>query len=147
MVNQFDPLLIVYQIMALQCFYYLALGTCLIVLHSIMSEPLSLDQIFSGQAVNFVSATGNVNVVSVLLTSVCGAYLLSKIVERARKCVDFTFTLYFTHVVLCTLYDGFPLSWEWWVVNVFGSVAMASLGEFLCAQREMEDIPLYSSRQ
>jgi protein SYS1 len=71
--------------------------------------------------------------------------LLSKVVERARKCVDFTFTLYFIHILCCTMYEGIPLAWEWWVVNVFGSVAMASLGEYLCATREMEDIPLYSN--
>ncbi len=130
----------------MQCLYYLCLGSCLLVVHSVMNEPLSLNQIFSGVTVNFVSAPGNMNVVSILGASVLGAFLLSKIVERARKCVDFTFTLYFVHVMLTTMYDGFPMDWEWWAVNVFGSVAMASLGEFLCATREMEEIPLYSNR-
>ena len=141
----FDPVLILLQIVALQSLYYVCLGTCLVTLHSIMSEPLSMDQVFSGSSVNFVSVTGNMNVMSILLASVGGAYVMSTVVDRARKCVDFTFTIYFVHVAICTMYEEFPLQWEWWVVNVFGSVAMASLGEFLCAQREMEDIPLYSS--
>lgn len=34
----------------------------------------------------------------------CRAYLLYVVVERSKKCVDFTFTLYFNHVVICTIY-------------------------------------------
>lgn len=37
-----------------------------------------------------------------------------------------------------------PLNWEWWLVNVVGSVLMASLGEYICATSELEDIPLYN---
>lgn len=33
------------------------------------------------------------------------AYLLSIIVERSKKCVDFTFTLYFVHIVACMFYQ------------------------------------------
>ena len=64
-------------------------------------------------------------------------------VEKSKKCVDFTFTLFFIHTIICTFYDSFPLNWEWWLVQVIASVLMASLGEYLCAQKEMEDIPLY----
>jgi hypothetical protein len=32
------------------------------------------------------------------------AYLLSIIVEKSKKCVDFTFTLYFIHITVCCLY-------------------------------------------
>jgi len=30
--------------------------------------------------------------------------LLSIIVEKSKKCVDFTFTLYFIHITVCCLY-------------------------------------------
>ncbi|RYH31800.1 hypothetical protein EON65_01930 [archaeon] len=33
------------------------------------------------------------------------AYLLSVIVEKSKKCVDFTFTLYFLHIINCTYYS------------------------------------------
>lgn len=42
------------------------------------------------------------------------------------------------------LIQQFPLVWEWWVTHVVASVAMASLGEYLCARSELQDIPLYS---
>lgn len=95
------------------------------------------------------------------------AYLLSIIVEKSKKCVDFTFTLYLIHVIICTFYyqvtcyflfiyfnckpfcitsctQQFPLDWEWWLVIVVSSVVMASIGEYICSRNELEDIPLYS---
>ncbi len=68
---------------------------------------------------------------------------MALIVEKSKKCVDFTFTLFFIHTVVCTFYESFPLNWEWWLVQVLAGVLMASLGEYLCAQKEMEEIPLY----
>ena len=70
---------------------------------------------------------------------------MSIIVERAKKCVDFTFTLFFIHIIICTMYIKFPLEWQWWVVEIISSVTMATIGEYLCARNELEDIPLYST--
>jgi hypothetical protein len=36
------------------------------------------------------------------------------------------------------------MEFEWWILNVVASVIMASLGEYLCALKELEDIPLYA---
>ena len=72
------------------------------------------------------------------------AYLLSNVVEKSKRCVDFTFTLFLVHIVACTMYLQFPLVWEWWVTQVVASVVMASMGEYICARTELLDIPLYS---
>ena len=105
----FDPVLILLQIASLQCFYYLAMGTLWGVMHVLFSSPVSLDHFFTPKFVNFVSIGGWIESISVLLCSVVGAYLLSTIVERSKKCVDFTFTLYFLHILCCTVYSAFPL--------------------------------------
>ena len=142
----FDPILIIYQIVALQCSYYLCLSTFFMALHIIFFEgSLSLDQLFDDNAINFISATGLVNVGVTLLTSVIGAYSLSVIVEKCKKCVDFTFTLYFIHIITCWFYKEFPCAWEWWIVQIFAAITMGSLGEYFCAEKEMEDIPLYNN--
>ena len=39
-------------------------------------------------------------------------------VERAKKCLDFSFTAYFIHFVACTLYAGFPKQWQWLVFGI-----------------------------
>ena len=60
------------------------------------------------------------------------------VVERAKKCLDFTATVHLIHLCCTVMYDGFPGSWEWWVINFVSVVVMALLGEFLCMRREMQ---------
>jgi hypothetical protein len=87
---------------------------------------------------------------------------LSVIVEKSKKCVDFTFTLFFIDIMACTCYNvrpkemiyvfpfiykrqGFPFEWEWWLIQVLSCVLMASAGEYFCAVKELQDIPLYET--
>jgi len=141
----FDPVLIVLQICSLQCFYYLAMGTMWGIMHVLFSSAVSLDHFFTPKYVDFVTMSGWIETVSALLCAVVGAYLLSTIVERSKKCVDFTFTLFFIHVVICSCFYQFPLVWEWWMVQVVSSVVMATLGEYMCARQELQDIPSFAS--
>lgn len=69
--------------------------------------------------------------------------MLSVVVERLKKCLDFTFTLYFIHVIICSLYEGFPVEWGFWMSNAVSFLVMVFLGEYLCSRLEMENIPLY----
>ena len=87
-----------------------------------------------------------------LLTSLIGlfayetipdsAVLLAIIVEKSKKCLDFAFTLFVIHLGFCTAYDGMPRTWDWWIVNILGTIVMILLGEYVCSLREMSDIPL-----
>lgn len=64
------------------------------------------------------------------------------LVERAKKCLDFSATLYIIHTFICIIYGGWPSSLTWWVVNVSGLAVMALLGEYLCIRRELREIPI-----
>ena len=70
------------------------------------------------------------------------AFLLTKIVEKSKKCLDFSVTYTTIHLLLCTVYNGFPASWDWWILNVLGMIIMTVLGEFLCSRLELKEIPL-----
>lgn len=35
-------------------------------------------------------------------------------IERAKKCLDFSFTVYFIHVMACICYAGVPHQWQWY---------------------------------
>jgi protein SYS1 len=140
----FQPTLIILQILALQCFYYLAMGSIWIIPHILFEHSLSLGRLFSDQYVDFSSWSGWVDTICTFTSGIVGAYLLSIIVERAKRCVDFTFTVYFVHIVSCTCYSGFPLEWEWWLMQILSSVLMATLGEYWCSIQELKDIPVYT---
>jgi hypothetical protein len=64
------------------------------------------------------------------------------VVEKSRKCLDFGATVYLYHLLFCSLFDGCPSTWDWWIVHVVCLVVMVVLGEYLCSRREMQDIPL-----
>ena len=64
------------------------------------------------------------------------------IVEKSKKCLDFAFTLFLIHLMICTFYNGLPRTLDWWIVNILGTIIMVLLGEYVCSIREMSDIPL-----
>ncbi|KAG5537659.1 hypothetical protein RHGRI_024939 [Rhododendron griersonianum] len=64
------------------------------------------------------------------------------LIERAKKCLDFSATLYIIHLLICIMYGGWPSSITWWVVNGTGVAVMALLGEYLCIRRELREIPI-----
>lgn len=78
-------------------------------------------------------------------TAVVTAISIALIVERAKKCLDFSFTVHFIHVVACISYAGFPRRWEWWGVTGGSFIITALLSEAICARRELRDIPLGKS--
>ena len=140
----FQPILICLQIVCLQCFYYVSMGTLWAISHILFGHGLSLSHLFTDAYVNFVSWRGWCEILCTLAAAVAGAYLLSIIVERAKRCVDFTFTLFFIHIWSCTFFQEFPLVWEWWFLQVVASVLMATLGEYWSSLQELKDIPAYT---
>lgn len=78
--------------------------------------------------------------------SVCLALFLTIVVGRAKKCLDFAFTVYLVHFVNCCFVTGVPRGAAWWVVTGLG-VSIAAIGsEYLCVTREMRDIPIGGTR-
>lgn len=70
------------------------------------------------------------------------AGVLPYVIERAKKCLDFSATLYIIHIFICIVYGGWPSSTTWWIVNITGFAVMALFGEYLCIKRELREIPI-----
>ncbi|OIT05292.1 PREDICTED: protein SYS1 homolog [Nicotiana attenuata] len=143
-----DPWLIVAQIVCLQCLYYLTLGIFLAILVGTRVSRMSLVYFFDYATVTASTVTGWCVIAAFILTSLAGAGLLLYLIERAKKCLDFSATLYIVHLFICIVYGGWPSSITWWVVNITGLAVMALLGEYLCIRRELLEIPItrYRSR-
>lgn len=137
-----DPWLIVAQIVCLQCLYYVTLGLVFALLVGTRVSRMSLFYFFDFAAVSASTVTGWCVIASFLLSSLAGAGYLLYLVERAKKCLDFSATLYIIHLFICVVYGGWPSSFAWWIVNVAGLAIMALLGEYLCIRRELREIPI-----
>ncbi|CAA2987253.1 SYS1 homolog [Olea europaea subsp. europaea] len=137
-----DPWLIVAQIVCLQCLYYLTLGVLLSLLVGSRVSKMSLFYFFDYAVVTASTVTGWCVIASIFLSSVAGAGYLVYLIERAKKCLDFSATLYIIHLFICIIYGGWPSSMTWWVVNITAFAVMALLGECLCMTRESREIPI-----
>jgi len=138
----YNPKLILSQMLAMQCFHYFFFGLVIQVNHVIFATSITLDRIFSTKYLNFWSAEGWIDNYAVLLTFMFQAVLLAVIVEKSRKCLDFSVTLFFIHFCACSIYGGFPATWDWWIIHILGTIIMILMGEYLCSRKELMDIPL-----
>ncbi|KAL7427220.1 hypothetical protein ACHAXH_002182 [Discostella pseudostelligera] len=138
----FNPRLILSQIIALQSFHYVVLGIIFQVNHVLFATSITLDRIFTSKYLDIWSALGWIDNAAVLMSSVIGSLLLAIIVEKSKKCLDFSVTLFLIHIILCSIYDGCPSTWDWWIVHILGMILMVILGEYCCSKRELSDIPL-----
>ncbi|XP_031485207.1 uncharacterized protein LOC116254167 [Nymphaea colorata] len=137
-----DPLLIVSQIVCLQCLYYLTLGLFMWILVGTRVSRLTLVYFFDYSTLTASTITGWCTMSSFLLTALAGAGYMFLLIERAKKCLDFSATLYIIHLFMCLVYGGWPSSFTWWIVNGTGFAIMALLGEWLCIRRELREIPI-----
>ena len=66
------------------------------------------------------------------------------IVEKAIKCLDFTLTIVFFHIILMWINYGFP-GWSqlnWWLINAAIVTVTCLLAEVLCMKLETQEITL-----
>ncbi|KAL3799190.1 hypothetical protein ACHAW5_005467 [Stephanodiscus triporus] len=141
--QSFNPKLILSQILCLQCFHYLVLGCIFQMNHVLFATSVTIDRIFTDEYLDVWSALGWIDNAAVLTSSFVGSLLLAVIVEKSKKCLDFSVTLFVIHVVLCSVYSrGLPATWDWWIVHFAGMIMMVVLGEYFCSKRELSDIPL-----
>jgi hypothetical protein len=62
------------------------------------------------------------------------------LVERARKCLDFSCTVFLFHLLLTAVHSGFPTLWPWWVLVVCAAGVASVVGEQLCMRRELSEM-------
>ncbi|XP_028410129.1 protein SYS1 homolog [Dendronephthya gigantea] len=141
--NLWDPVLIVSQIIAIQCTYYVGLGVWILIFDFWMGSVHSLHQIFSDKAVDYSTTSGRLGAIAFILNSVFSSIGLWYIVGRAKQCLDFAATATIVHLVFCTFYlHHIPGSWTWWIVNIVCLAITSVLGEFACMRTEMKAIPI-----
>ncbi|KAF9022722.1 hypothetical protein BGZ52_000660 [Haplosporangium bisporale] len=141
--TQWDPVLILSQIVCLQSLWYFSISTIVYTLFRFAGAELSLDAILNYHEIRADNAQGMLLGFAWLLNSVVGVYLLLKIVARARLVLDFSLTLLLYHILMVTYYSGHvPSNFLWWALNGTTAGVMIFGGEYVCMQLEMEPIIL-----
>lgn len=138
----FNPRLIFAQICSLQCYHYLFLGILFQTNHLFYGTSITLERIFTDKYIEVWAWRGWPDISAILLSSLLGSVLLAIIVEKSKKCLDFSVTLFLIHILSSAIYGGIPSTLDWWIVNLSGMIIMTLFGEYLCARKELDEIPL-----
>jgi len=139
---RFHPKMITAQILSLQCFMYLAQSILIQLNYLVFATPTSVDRIFTSKYLHIWKREGVADCFMMLFAALFGAVGLVLIVEKSKKCLDFTTTYFILHLLLSTIYGGFPATLDWWIVHILSLLVMVVLGEYLCSLKELEMIPL-----
>ncbi|XP_060081286.1 protein SYS1 homolog [Ylistrum balloti] len=141
--NVWDPVLIISQIVSMQCQFYLILGIWNYFMNTFGNFDSSLDKVFTETDLDVLETSGRLNVIAFLLNSLTSALALWFIVQRTKLCLDFSVTAHLFHFLACVIYNGnVPSTLPWWIINVISIALMTVTGEFLCMRTEMKAIPL-----
>ena len=137
-----DPLLLLGQIVCVQCCHYVLQSALLFAFDGALSRRLTLHQLFSPHALNFTTSNGLYLTLVVAVTAVLVAFVFELVVERSKLCLDFAFTLFFVHVAACIIYtEQFPTWWYFWLVHSLAALVTAVVARYRCRVRELTDIP------
>ena len=130
---------IILQILALQFSYYATLSFCVILVDLCCGLRPHLAQIFSYVSFNLSAERyGYATITAHILNIVFVVYAEARIVEKATKCLDFTLTIVFYHLILMWLTYGFP-GWSqmnWWLINAGIVTVTCVISEIICMKLE-----------
>mmetsp|Transcript_27426 Transcript_27426/g.68833 ORF Transcript_27426/g.68833 Transcript_27426/m.68833 type:complete len:147 (-) Transcript_27426:588-1028(-) len=130
-----DPWLNLSAIVTNQSLFYILEGLFLFCIFAYDGREVALSDLFSQDV-------GWRHVACFLLTVVVLAFAFPYTVERAKKCLDYAFTVFFLHFLLHCALLGFPFTWQWWLLHGGCVVTLDLLSEQLCMRREMREIRL-----
>ncbi|CAE1331352.1 SYS1 [Acanthosepion pharaonis] len=138
-----DPVLIIAQIICMQCVYYTSAGFWLYFTSYVGNFDRRLSQIFTQSDLDLWEGTGRTNAIGFALNSLTCAFGLRFIVQRTKQCLDFAATVHLIHFICCWSYNSrVPHNIYWWVTNIISLILMTVIGEFLCLRSEMKAIPV-----
>lgn len=166
--TQWDPLLLIAQIIAVQSILYVCLGFLMAIMDILVGANHTLDHLFQyhvsifnctsqnhsiqlidcsfyffAQEIHVTDSGGRSVILSFVLNAFIGALTLRFIVGRTKLCLDFTCTYHVIHLFICWFYNGlFPSTFSWWFLNAVCATVMCVCSEFLCLQIELKEIPV-----
>jgi hypothetical protein len=135
----FNPKMIFYQIIVIQSIFYFSFVGSSAFISVLFGFSLSLSSFFDYSQYSLDHPFLTV----MLWAALClVAFLLPRVIERTRKCLDFVLTLVIVHLCITWIVSGFPSQWSWWFVWAIGAAGCTLLAEYLCLREERREIRL-----
>lgn len=140
----FNPFLHITQMISLQFVFWTSLSLFPILWQSIfLGESWYFGLVFETFSFSAFTSIGWMHIFNGFFSAIITAFGVSIIVGRLKKSVDFIFTVYFFHMLACSLWHGnIPDNGTWWTIQILTFLVSATLGEYLCLRKEATEILL-----
>ncbi|XP_065372177.1 protein SYS1 homolog [Calliphora vicina] len=141
--TQWDPILLISQIISVQFCVYFTLGLSVGLANMLAGDNYRLDNIFEYHEIHVSDLGGRLLICAFVTNSFLASLALWCIVRRAKLCLDFSCTFHIFHLLICWWYNNaFPSNISWWLLNCITATIMCIGGEFLCLKSELKEIPV-----
>ncbi|XP_023300904.1 protein SYS1 homolog [Lucilia cuprina] len=141
--TQWDPILLISQIISVQFCVYFTLGLLVGLANLVAGDNYRLDNIFEYHEIHVSDLGGRLLICAFVTNSFLASLALWCIVRRAKLCLDFSCTFHIFHLLICWWYNNaFPSNISWWLLNCITATIMCIGGEFLCLKSELKEIPV-----
>lgn len=133
-----NPSKLLFQIVILQCFYYLTALIVFYLVSSLNGYEFRIDWVFLWELVSLDNAMGLTLFVFWLFDSLLCVLFVTFIVGRSKLAWDFALTVHIINLVVVWIYTGaFPTSTLWWCLQVLSATILVALSTYLTRWHEL----------
>lgn len=127
-----NPSKLLFQIIVLQCFYYLSALIIFYLVAILNGYDFKVDWIFLWELVEINNAMGLTLFIMWLFVALLSVFFLTIIVGRSKLAWDFGITVQVINILVNWVYTGhFPTGWLWWFLQLLSCFIIATLGTLL----------------
>lgn len=133
-----SPLKLLFQIILLQCFYYITAIVIFYLLSSLNGYDFNFNFIFLWELISLNNAMGLVLFAMWLFDSLLCVFFVTIIVGRSKLAWDFALTVHIINLIVVWVYSGkFPTSTLWWCLQVLSATLLVTLSTYLTRWSEL----------
>lgn len=133
-----NPSKLLFQIILLQCFYYLTALVIFYLFASLDGLEFSVDWIFLWEIVSLENTMGLTLFVLWLFDSLLCVLFVTLVVGRSKLAWDFALTIHIINLLIVWVYTKeFPKSLLWWCLQVLSGVVLISLSTYMTRWKEL----------
>lgn len=133
-----NPSKLFFQIIILQCFYYLTALIIFYLVASLNGYDFKVDWIFLWELITLNNAMGLMLFALWLFDALLCVLFVTIVVGRSKMVWDFALTIHIINLIVVWVYSGkFPTSVLWWCLQILSSIILLSLSTYLTRWKEL----------
>ncbi len=137
--NRSSPSRLILQIVTLQFFYYLTAFILFFITASLIGQPFDAKWLFSWRVITVGTSLGITLIMLWLFDSLISVIFIMLVIGRSKLAWDFAVTVHVINLMFAWLYDGFPMSLTWWLLQITSACIMVGLGTYSTRWKELRD--------